>query len=153
MKAVQFARHGVPHEVCDCVELDDVGAPEADEVVVEIEAAPINPADLLIIEGRYPGPETLPAGLGIEGVGRVTAADEPVDLVAWPEARRCRAACASTWAWSTPRRAAGRRWSRQTLSDCSTLRLPSCLRGAPCWPTSSSAASSWGTTRPSGRSR
>jgi NADPH:quinone reductase-like Zn-dependent oxidoreductase len=73
MKAVQFARYGVPHEVCDCVELQDVGAPDAEEVVVEIEAAPINPADLLIIEGRYPGPEALPAGLGIEGVGRVIA--------------------------------------------------------------------------------
>ena len=73
MKAVEFARYGVPHEVCDCVEVQDVGAPEADEVVVEIEAAPINPADLLIIEGRYPGPDALPAGLGIEGVGRIIA--------------------------------------------------------------------------------
>jgi NADPH:quinone reductase-like Zn-dependent oxidoreductase len=74
MKLVQFARYGVPHEVCDCVEVEDPGTPEADEVVVVVEAAPINPADLLIILGKYPGPSDLPAALGIEGVGRVVAA-------------------------------------------------------------------------------
>lgn len=73
MKAIEFSHHGTPHEVCRCVEVDEPGAPGADEVVVEIEAAAINPADLLILEGRYPGPPTLPARLGIEGVGRVVA--------------------------------------------------------------------------------
>ena len=83
MKVVQFARYGVPHEVCDWVEVENPGAPEADEVVVAVEAAPINPADLLIIEGRYPGPTELPAPLGIEGVGRVLAAGSGVtDLAA-----------------------------------------------------------------------
>lgn len=74
MKAVEFARFGVPHEVCRCVEVADLGAPGDDEVVVAIEASPINPADLLTIEGRYPGPSKLPARQGIEGVGRVVAA-------------------------------------------------------------------------------
>lgn len=71
MKVVELARFGIPHEVCACVEVDDVGAPGDGEVVIELEACSINPADLLIIEGRYPGPSELPARLGIEGVGRV----------------------------------------------------------------------------------
>jgi NADPH:quinone reductase-like Zn-dependent oxidoreductase len=82
MKIVQFGRTGVPHEVCDCVEVNDPGAPAADEVVVAVEAAPINPADLLIVEGRYPGPTELPAPLGIEGVGRVVAVGSGVGELA-----------------------------------------------------------------------
>lgn len=78
MKAIEFARHGIPHEVCRCVEVDEPGAPGPDEVVVEIEASAINPADLLILEGRYPGPAELPARLGIEGVGRVVARGDAV---------------------------------------------------------------------------
>lgn len=79
MKAIEFARHGVPHEVCRCVDIDEPGPPGPDEVIVEIEASAINPADLLILEGRYPGPAELPAQLGIEGVGRVVATGNAVD--------------------------------------------------------------------------
>lgn len=82
MKAIEFASYGVPHEVCRCVDAADVGPPGAGEVVVEILASAINPADLLIVEGRYPGPETLPARLGIEGVGRIVAVGEDVDSLA-----------------------------------------------------------------------
>ncbi len=71
MKAIHLREHGRPDAVCDCVEVDGVGAPADHEVVVEIEAAAINPADLLIIEGRYPGPAELPAPIGIEGAGRI----------------------------------------------------------------------------------
>lgn len=73
MKAIHLLRHARPDEACDCVEVEDVGAPGEGEVVVEIRASAINPADLLIMEGRYPGPETLPAPMGIEGAGRVVA--------------------------------------------------------------------------------
>lgn len=47
--------------------------PEAqpDEVVVEIRAAPINPADLNAIEGKYPVRPSLPATPGFEGAGVV----------------------------------------------------------------------------------
>ncbi len=74
MKIVQFAAFGAPHEVAACVEVPDPGAPADDEVVVEVEAFPINPADLLTIEGRYAVRPALPATLGAEGVGRVVAA-------------------------------------------------------------------------------
>jgi len=82
MKAIEFTSHGVPHEVCRCVDVPDVGDPQAGEIVVEILASAINPADLLIVEGRYPGPASLPARLGIEGVGRVTRVAPDVDSVA-----------------------------------------------------------------------
>lgn len=82
MKAIEFATHGVPHEVCRCVEVPDVGAPGPGEVVVAIEASAINPADLLIVEGRYPGPASLPARLGIEGVGKVIALGAGVETLA-----------------------------------------------------------------------
>ncbi|HEX6141516.1 MAG TPA: zinc-dependent alcohol dehydrogenase family protein [Geminicoccaceae bacterium] len=73
MKQVQFRAFGTPHEVADCVEVEDVGAPGADEVVVEVEAFPINPADLLTISGGYAVRPQLPATLGAESVGRIAA--------------------------------------------------------------------------------
>lgn len=73
MKAIEFASYGVPHVVCQCVDVEEVGNPADDEVIIELQASPINPADLLIIQGKYPGPSELPARLGIEGVGRITA--------------------------------------------------------------------------------
>lgn len=82
MKAVELTSFGVPHEVCHCIDADDLGAPAVGEIVVEIEASPINPADLLIIQGKYPGPSKLPARLGIEGTGRVMAAGKGVSGLA-----------------------------------------------------------------------
>lgn len=43
----------------------------ADEVVVEMRAAPVNPADLNAIEGKYPIRPQLPATPGFEGAGIV----------------------------------------------------------------------------------
>ena len=77
MKIVQFTDYGPPDRVCDCVEVADCGAPGAGEVVVEVMASAINPADLLMIEGRYPGPVP-PASLGIEGAGRIVALGDGV---------------------------------------------------------------------------
>lgn len=74
MKAVEFTEFGIPQEVAACVEAPDPGAPDADEVVIEVEAFPINPADLLTIQGLYAVRPKLPSRLGAEGVGRITAA-------------------------------------------------------------------------------
>ena len=73
MKAIHLCRHARPELACECVEVEEPGEPGPGEVSVEILASAINPADLLIFEGRYPGPESLPAPVGIEGVGRVLA--------------------------------------------------------------------------------
>jgi mitochondrial enoyl-[acyl-carrier protein] reductase / trans-2-enoyl-CoA reductase len=45
--------------------------PAPDQVVVEMRAAPINPADLNAIEGKYPIRSPLPATPGFEGAGIV----------------------------------------------------------------------------------
>ena len=82
MKAAHLRLFGVPHEVVDCIETADVGAPGDDEVVVEMLACPINPAELLLIEGKYASKPDLPARLGIEGAGRVVAVGAAVDGLA-----------------------------------------------------------------------
>jgi NADPH:quinone reductase-like Zn-dependent oxidoreductase len=73
MKAARLTAFGVPREVVQCADVADVGEPAFGEVVIEVEACSINPADLLIIEGRYPSDIRPPAPLGIEGAGRVVA--------------------------------------------------------------------------------
>ncbi len=79
MKAVSFAAFGVPSEVATCIEVPDVGAPGDDEIVVEVEAFPINPVDLLTIQGLYAGRPALPATPGAESVGRVAAIGKSVE--------------------------------------------------------------------------
>lgn len=81
MKAVRFASFGTPHLVAECVETPDPGPPAEDEVVVDVEAFPINPADLLTLSGGYAVRPPLPATPGAEGVGRVAAAGSAVSHV------------------------------------------------------------------------
>ncbi len=56
--------------------------PAADEAVVEVRAAPINPADLNAIEGKYPGRREVPAVPGFEGAGVVVDLGANVKTVA-----------------------------------------------------------------------
>lgn len=53
MLAAQVDAFGRPEAAIEVVEQADPGEPGADEVVVEAEFAPINPADVLNIEGKY----------------------------------------------------------------------------------------------------
>ena len=69
-KAAVYETHGIPADVLRVVELPRP-APGADEVVVKMSAAPINPADLNSIEGKYPIKQPLPATPGMEGTGVV----------------------------------------------------------------------------------
>ena len=78
MKVVEFDRFGLPEEVVACIE-QATPAPAAGEILVEVEAFPINPADLLQIEGRYAVRPQLPARLGAECCGLVTALGAGVD--------------------------------------------------------------------------
>src|ERR1700704_3670777 len=69
-KAAIYETHGNPAEVLrvvDCPWPD----PAPNEVVVKMSAAPINPADLNSIEGKYPIKAELPATPGMEGAGVV----------------------------------------------------------------------------------
>ena len=71
MKQIRFTSFGQPSAVAKCVEVPDVGPPSAWEVIVEVEAFPINPADLAMLSGRYGKLPKLPATIGMEAVGRV----------------------------------------------------------------------------------
>lgn len=73
MKQVQFTAFGEPETVVASVDVPDLGSPGDGEVVVTIDAFPINPADLLTITGGYAVKPDLPATLGAEATGHVTA--------------------------------------------------------------------------------
>jgi NADPH:quinone reductase-like Zn-dependent oxidoreductase len=73
MKAVQIATFGKPLDVARCVDVADVGPPSLNEVVIAVEASPINQYDFLMIAGDYGYRPTLPVIAGTEGAGRVVA--------------------------------------------------------------------------------
>src|SRR5438552_2965566 len=72
-----YSTHGNPADVLR-IESQPWPRPGADEVVVEMQAAPINPADLNAIEGKYPGKREVPAVPGFEGSGIVSELGENV---------------------------------------------------------------------------
>lgn len=76
-KAAVYETHGNPAEVLRVVDLP-LRAPEPTEVVVKMSAAPINPADLNSIEGKYPIKPELPATPGMEGAGLVVEVGKSV---------------------------------------------------------------------------
>ncbi|HJU19735.1 MAG TPA: zinc-dependent alcohol dehydrogenase family protein [Stellaceae bacterium] len=100
MKKIEITDFGAPEAVARCVEAPDVGAPGAGEIVFDVLAFPINPADLSFCRGRHPPILSLPATPGAECVGRVAAVGagvnhvRPGDLVVslqrenWVERRR-----------------------------------------------------------------
>jgi mitochondrial enoyl-[acyl-carrier protein] reductase / trans-2-enoyl-CoA reductase len=104
MKVVQFSRFGPPQDVVECVEAADPPAPADDEVALDVVAFPINPADLLMIEGRYAVRPPLPARVGAECVARVTKVGKavtdlragdlgiPLDRDNWVQRKVCKAA-------------------------------------------------------------
>ncbi|MFL6518674.1 MAG: MDR family NADPH-dependent oxidoreductase [Chthoniobacterales bacterium] len=69
-KAAVYETHGNPADVLRVVDLPQP-EPSANEAVVRMSAAPINPADLNAIEGKYPIKAPLPAVPGMEGAGVV----------------------------------------------------------------------------------
>ena len=76
ISAAVYEKHGNPADVLH-VETRPWPTPAADEAVVKMRAAPINPADLNQIEGKYPVRAKLPATPGFEGAG-VPDGIEPV---------------------------------------------------------------------------
>src|SRR5437773_10774463 len=68
--AAVYERHGNPADVLH-VESRPWPTPAEGEAVVKMRAAPINPADLNQIEGKYPIRAELPATPGFEGAGVV----------------------------------------------------------------------------------
>lgn len=82
MLAAELTAIGPAHDVVRTIEIDEPAAPAADEIVVRISACSINPADLLLIEGKYAALPEVPSRLGIEGVGTVEAVGSAVSHLA-----------------------------------------------------------------------
>jgi trans-2-enoyl-CoA reductase len=81
VKQVLIDRYGAPWDVARCAEVADVGEPAPDEVVFDVLAFPINPADMWFCRGSYRLKPPLPATPGAECVGRVTAVGSAVKHV------------------------------------------------------------------------
>src|SRR5256714_719877 len=81
IKAVVYDLHGNPAEVLQ-IKTERWPEPAADEAIVEMRAAPINPADINAIEGKYPGRREVPAVPGFEGAGVVVEVALNVSTIA-----------------------------------------------------------------------
>src|SRR6266550_8200335 len=81
ISAAVYERHGNPADVLH-VESQPWPTTAQNEVVVKMRAAPINPADLNQIEGKYPARAQLPATPGFEGAGIVAEVDRGITNVA-----------------------------------------------------------------------
>jgi len=71
-KSIIFHEFGPPAKVLGIIE-EEVPEPRAGEVLIRVEASPINPADINVIEGNYPKRPELPAVPGIEGAGVIAS--------------------------------------------------------------------------------
>src|SRR5881397_2170496 len=78
MRQLQLMAHGEPSDV---IKLKTVAEPVLgqEEVLVSMEAAPLNPSDFLLARGMYGVRPALPSPVGAEGVGRVTKTGSKVD--------------------------------------------------------------------------
>ncbi|UXI69485.1 MDR family NADPH-dependent oxidoreductase [Tahibacter amnicola] len=82
MKQIQFARTGIPSEVVACVDVPEPASPGPGEVLVQAQAFPINPADILTLRGGYARRADGVGVPGSEAVGVVVATGEGVANVA-----------------------------------------------------------------------
>src|ERR1700682_26844 len=79
MRQLQLLAHGEPSDV---IELNTVAEPALgqEDVLISMEAAPLNPSDFLLVSGMYAVRPGLPFSVGAEGVGRVTQTGAKVDV-------------------------------------------------------------------------
>src|ERR1700681_1261795 len=79
MRQLQLIAHGEPSDV---IEFNTVSEPALgpEEVLISMEAAPVNPSDFLFVRGIYGVRPAFPSSVGAEGVGRVTKIGSKVDV-------------------------------------------------------------------------
>ena len=79
MRQLQLVAHGEPSDV---IKLNTVSEPAlgAGEVLISMEAAPLNPWDFLFVRGMYGIRPAFPSPVGAEGVGRVAKIGSKVDV-------------------------------------------------------------------------
>jgi len=81
IKVAVYEKHGNPPEVLRVIS-EPWPSPAPDQATVKMLAAPINPADINAIEGKYPARREVPAVPGFEGAGVVVdCGSEVKDLV------------------------------------------------------------------------
>jgi len=80
IKVVAYEQHGNPPDVLR-IKTEPWPKPAAGEVVVQMRAAPINPADINAIEGKYPGRREVPNVPGFEGSGIVVEIGDNVSTI------------------------------------------------------------------------
>ena len=78
MRQLQLLAHGEPSDV---IELNTVAesALGQEDVLISMEAAPLNPSDFVLVRGMYGIRPAFPSPIGAEGVGRVTQTGSRVD--------------------------------------------------------------------------
>ncbi len=82
MKRAEYAARGpIPQDVIGCVEFE-LSALTSGQALIEVEASPINPSDVLTLTGQYGMLPPLPAVGGNEGVGRVVGVADDVKSIA-----------------------------------------------------------------------
>src|SRR5246127_921922 len=79
MRQLQLVAHGEPSEV---IELNTISEPALgrEDVLISMEAAPLNPSDFLFVRGMYGVQPAFPSPVGAEGVGRVVKIGSKVDV-------------------------------------------------------------------------
>jgi NADPH:quinone reductase-like Zn-dependent oxidoreductase len=79
MQAIRFHSTGEPHKVLR-VESLPIPEPGSGEIRVRVLARPINPSDILFIQGAFGRHPTLPSPAGLEGAGIIDAVGDGVSL-------------------------------------------------------------------------
>ncbi len=79
MRRLQLIAVGEPSDV---IELDTVSEPVLGQgdVLISMEAAPLNPSDFLFVRGIYGVRPAFPSSVGAEGVGRIAKIGSKVDV-------------------------------------------------------------------------
>jgi NADPH:quinone reductase-like Zn-dependent oxidoreductase len=79
MRQLQLIAHGEPSDV---IELNTVSEPALgqEDVLISMEAAPLNPSDFLFVRGTDGVRPAFPSSVGAEGVGRVAKIGSKVDV-------------------------------------------------------------------------
>ncbi len=78
MKQIVFHNYGPPSVVARCEDADEPTIPAAWEVIVRIDAFPINPADSAMILGQYGFLVQPPTTIGMEGAGHIVEVGKSV---------------------------------------------------------------------------
>ena len=81
MRAVHLTAFGNPVDGLEYVDIPEPDAPGPNQVLIGVEFSPINPNDLLLVQGIFALRPALPTVIGNEGVGRVLAVGLGVENV------------------------------------------------------------------------